>query len=232
MADDQALGSGAPGNGESGTPANDQKAGDSSGGNNGKETPKTVSWENHQRALGDLHKFKKQVEELGTKLGDLESQSLKEKQDYKGLYEQSEQKRKAAEEEAKKVKGWAVSTHRFSEIKSEAMKAGLLPSAMNDLELLPMENVEVEVTSSGRFIVNGAKDFVESVKGERPHWFQKPGAPNVNGGGGGAPPGGDGKELTPHDVYMAERNWKAGKITRKDYEDTFVKYRQQAAKKK
>lgn len=231
MAEDQTHTGGAQGAG-GGVSSNGQNAGNnSSGGTNdeNKGTPKTVSWENHQRALSDLHKFKKQVDDLGTKLGDMESQSLKEKQDFKSLYERETEKRKAAEEEVKKVKGWAVSTHRFAEIKSEAMKAGLLPNALSDLELIPQDNVEVEVTSTGRFLVNGAKDFVENIKKDRPHWFQNPKAPNVNSGGGGAAVPSGGSELSAHDVYQAERSWKAGKITRKQYEETHMRFRTQKA---
>ncbi len=209
---------------------NQNQGGDSSTGTTDKKDSKLVPWDSHKRALDDLNKEKAARRELEAKLGDFESKSLQEKNDFKGLYEREKAAREKAEAEAKSVKGWFTQTQRFNAVQTEALKAGLLPQAAKDLELLEMDGVEVEVTSTGRALVSGAKDFVERVKNDRPYWFQKPGAPNVNGGGGGTPPP-EGKELTPGDVYQAERNWKAGKITRTEYEQVNARYLAQVRKK-
>lgn len=234
MGDDPTLSGGAEG-GASGATPNDQKPGEPAGGTNKEKesNARTVSWDSHQRALSDLNKEKQARRDLEARIGDLESKSLQEKNDYKSLYEREKSKREAAESETTKVKNWAFTTQRFNEVKTEALKAGIIPSSVEDIEILLKDDseVKVEVTSSGRFIVEGAKEFVDKVKGERPHWFSKSGAPNVNGAGGGQPPPNP-KELTPHDVYVAERQWKAGKITRTDYEKVYRDYSAQSAAKK
>lgn len=190
---------------------------------NSSGNPKTVSWENHQRALNDLHKFKGQVQELQTKLGDLESDRLKEKNDYKSLYETEKAKREESDKKLKEFSGWAVQTQRFNAVKQEALASGLRKEALGDLELVDLDDVKVETTSTGRFVVEGAKDRVEKLKTERPHWFTVGPPPTVNSGGGGTPPPTGGK-LTANDVANAERDWKRGKITRQQYEETYKRY--------
>lgn len=237
MGDNDQSQSGSAGGREGSAGANDQtKPGDSQGGTKDNQngdggTPKTVSWETYVKTRDDMHKYKGTVRDLETRLGDLEAKGLEEKKDYQSLYEKEKEKRTAAEVERDKVKGWAISTHRFTEVRAEAEKAGIIPAALKDLERLAMDDVEVEVTSTGRFLVNGAKSFVETLKNESPHWFQSTKVPIINGGGGGAPPPGD-KVLNAHDVVEAERQWKRGKISRQDYENTHRAFVAQSAKKK
>lgn len=200
-------------------------AGDSTGtsvqNQSGGET-KTVSWENHQRALSDLHKFKSEAERLKTELGNQESERLKAANDYKGLYETEKAKREASDKKLADFTGWTIQTQRFNEVKLLAQAEGLKKEALSDLELIDMEDVKVETTSTGRFIVQGAKDRVEKLKTERPHWFQTAQPPTINGGGG-APPATGGK-VTVSDVVEAERNYKRGKISRKAYDEVYGKY--------
>lgn len=231
MNEDQSV-PGSAGGEESSATSDQQNSGDSTGTNEpNKETTKTVPWGSHKRALDDLNKEKAARRDLESKLGDLESKKLQESNDFKGLYEREKASREKAEAEAKNVKGWFTNTQRFNAVKTEALKAGILPSALKDVELLDMDGIEVEITSTGRAITSGEKDFVARVKEERPHWFTKPGAPNVNGGGGGTPPAGEGS-LSAADVYQAERNWKAGKITKAQYEDVDRRYRTQKTVRK
>jgi len=203
------------------------QGGDSSQSNQtqGNQNSKTVSWENHQRVLDDMHKFKKDLASANTKLGDMESERLKATNDYKSLFEAEQTKRAAAEKERDEISQWAVNTQRHTAVKAAAEKKGLRKEALPDLELLDMKSVKVEATSTGRFIVEGAEDFVNKTMTERPHWFGTVQPPIVNGGGntGGGAGGGTGK-LTPNDIVQAERDSKRGKITPEAYQKIHTEY--------
>lgn len=213
--------SGASGGSGGAAPTAGNSTGTSVQNQSGGET-KTVSWENHQRALSDLHKFKSEAERLKTELGNQESERLKAANDYKGLYETEKAKREASDKKLSDFTNWTIQTQRFNEVKVLAQAEGLKKEALSDLELIDMEDVKVETTSTGRFIVQGAKDRVEKLKTERPHWFQTAQPPTINGGGG-APPATGGK-VTVSDVVEAERNYKRGKISRKAYDEVYGKY--------
>lgn len=202
--------------------ADSNKPDDSSAKSADKSKAKVVPWDVYERSREDGTKAKNRIRELEAEVDAQKTRGLQEKEDFKGLYEREKQARTADKEELANWKKWTVKTQRFNAVQSEAVKAGLLPSAVNDLELLNLEDVQVEVTSGDRFIVTGADTFVEGLKQSKSHWFKEEKAPRVNGGGGGLPP--KSGKLTPHDVYQAERNWKAGKITREQYDETVVRY--------
>lgn len=225
MAEDPKNPAGGAGGGSAGgDPNTNPDSGKTSeNGSEGTPNPKTVSWDNHQRVLKDMHKEKEARKALEVRLGDLESKQLQEKEDFKGLFEKEKKTRIETEQKLDKWQKWTVQTQRFNSVKAEAEKAGILPSALKDLELVDMTEVQVEATSGDRFLVSGEGDFVARLKNDRPHWFKKAGAPNVNGGGGGAKPASD-KKLTTADVVEAERNMKKGKLSRKDYQETVDRY--------
>lgn len=207
-------------------------SGDSSqSSNNSNNQPRTVSWENHQRALDDMHKFKREAEEAKAKLGDQESERLKQANDFKALYEKEQKAHSETKTKLTETMNWTVNTQRFNAVKDAALATGLRKEALSDLELVDMSRVKVEATSSGRFFVEGAKEFVDGLKAERPHWFTVGNPPPVNSGGGGTPGAGaaggqpDGsKKLTVQDVVKAEADLKARRITRAQFEETYKRY--------
>lgn len=223
--EDTKSGSGAPGSNAGGAGAPPDSGNPPS---NQNSNPRTVSWEEHQRALADMHRFKRERADLETKLGDAESKTLREKEDFKGLYEREKVERERLAEENKKLTRFTVNTHRFNEVLREAKKEGLKNE--RDLELVDLEDVDVEATSSGRFLVKNASDKVQRLKSERPHWFGTTPAPTVNGGGGGSPsnanPGGE-KKLTANDVAEAGRKAKRGQISKDEYHRIYRAYAQQ-----
>ena len=220
MSDPQNPGSGAPGGTSGAGPSVDstqpQKTETTS--------PRTVSWENHQRALDDMHKFKQQVQQLEAKLGDMQSESLKEKNDYKSLYEQTSEKLKSTEQKLTQQSDWIVKTQQFNEVKAAAVAAGLRSEALEDLDLIDMSGVKVEATSTGRFLVSGAKERVESLKKEKPHWFTVDRPPTINAGGTGAGESQPGRRLTAVDVHQAERDWRTRKISEAQYRRIYKQY--------
>jgi hypothetical protein len=137
----------------------------------------------------DLMKYKnaakesqKRESELMAKLQAIEEQSLKEKEDYKGLFERVSAERdqfKQAVDERDQV---FLNDKKFQAIERECIKRGIRPEALDDLRHLDHSSVIVETTSEGRYNSLGHAEFAENLKKTRPYWFQTQGAPNVNTG--------------------------------------------------
>lgn len=211
----------------SGAPAGDEQSGDSVDSKTPVETKepekKLVPFDNHKRALDDLHKYKNNSKELEAKLNAIEEERLKEKQDYKALADRYKAESEAHGRKLREVNALIERSQKFQALERVAAEAGIRPEAIEDLELLPLDRLELETTSNGRFMVNGVKDYVEDLKQRKPHWFKKDKPPAVNSGGGGAKPTGDGK-LTARDVLDAEKKVRAGKMTKDQYHEVFRKY--------
>ena len=190
------------------------------------EVKRTVSWDDHQRAIKDMHKFKAANVDAEKRLAVVEEDRLKEKSDWKALAEREKTRADKLEVEKKSLSEVFTKTQKYSEIRKSAMEAGLRPEAMDDLDLIDVDGVQVEATSSGRFIVHGSKEFIEELKTKKPHWFKKGTVAEINSGGinGGLIKS---TKLGPLDVFDAEKKWKAGKISRQDYLGVFEKYRTQ-----
>jgi hypothetical protein len=123
------------------------------------------------RALADMHKYKAAARETTEKLKAIETNGLKEKEDWKKLAEIKEEEARVALEESNRLKTSFVNEKKFSAVKEAALKAGVISQAMSDLELLSLDDVQIETTSTGKLNVLGADDFVNRIKTLKPHWF-------------------------------------------------------------
>jgi len=185
-------------------------------------SPRMVSWENHQRVLDDMHKEKTRRKELETTLGDVESEKLRAKEDFKGLADKYKAEAEAAKGEYDKLNVAVIRQNKFQEVQKHALKDGLRSEAISDLELLDFKGVEVDVSARGHITVKGAKEFADSLKQSRPHWYKTDGPPIINGGGGGTPPG-DSK-VTENDIMKIDRDYAAGRISEQDRNAAYAKY--------
>lgn len=139
-----------------------------------------VSRKDHQRAIEDMHKFKKLALEKDEALKKLETAKLVEKEQYKDLWEKSEKEKADAIEESSKIKSAYFNGQKFSALKAECAKLGILDSAVSDLDMVDLSEIRTETTSTGRINVLNAKEIAEDIKRRRPHWFGNPGAGKVN----------------------------------------------------
>lgn len=134
---------------------------------------KTVSKDAYDKVMQDMHKYKKALREIEAGKKQAELQSLKEKQEWQKVAEIKEKEAMEAREQKEKLTKAVVTDKKMSAIREAAMKAGILDSALDDIELLNWNDVEVETTSSGRINVLGAEDGVKRLKTLKPHWFGK-----------------------------------------------------------
>ncbi len=81
-----------------------------------------------------------------------------------------------------------INSQRKAAVKEGCLKAGIIPEAMSDLDLLDMNAVQVELTDRGTVNVLNADAFVLNLVNTRKHWFKGSKRPNFNGGGGGNEP--------------------------------------------
>lgn len=192
-------GSGAPDDNSNPGGAQDQAGGASGDINDEGGKPKVVPRDEHERALNDMHKFKKswrdaqaKIDELSGQIEEIRNKDLENKEDYKGLWETERGKRQETETKYNSLRSNLELTQKHSSVQAELLKAGLQPGAeaLIDKDEEIMEMVQVEYTSQGRMIVNGADSAADLFKQKYPFAFGKDTGSNVNSGGGrgGKPP--------------------------------------------
>ena len=155
-----------------------------------------------------LTAVEQEKEDLKRQLEEMKTGELERSNNFKALYEQEKSKRELAEQTAKRTRDTYIKDLKMKSIREEALKSGSHESAVDDLELLDHSLVEIETTSTGRYSVLGAKEFVDSIKEKRPYWFQDKTPPNINSG---RPSG------IPKGEYSAEELLKLEKDNKPEY---------------
>lgn len=225
-------------NGGAGNPNQNPNPGGAGGGQDPND--KVIKPEAYQRALDDMHAQKRRAAELEVKLGELNNQltelkknDLKGKEDYKALWEASEQEKNALKAETTKLKSSIVLTEKFKAAQAALLQAGLKKEAMKILDRESFDEIVVEWTSEGRILTNGVETYVDKFKKEFPFAFQEVKPPTFNGGGGGSGAGGGTEEMTPAKVFALEQKMKSsGKPEdREAYQAALRQYHEQRKKK-
>ncbi len=222
---------------ESGATTPENTNGGANGGDHDKDKKKVIAPEDHERALSDLNKFKKErddakraADDFKARLEALEKTKAESAGDFKSLYEQQ----KAANEEMKTkyegLKSSMVLTQKHAAASSALAKAGLKPEFFQFLEKEEFTEMEVESTSQGRFLVHGSELLVDNWKKRFPSAFGSGTPPTFNGGGGGAGGAGEDGDLTPAKLFEIEQACKK-KGDMKPYDQAYEKYVQQKKKK-
>ena len=84
----------------------------------------------------------KKVTELGSSLEKLRVNTQKTQGEYKSLYEEAEKKIVLIEGERDKLKDSIFHTSRVSAVKDAAVKAGLRPAALSDIEAMDLDEIQ------------------------------------------------------------------------------------------
>jgi TolA-binding protein len=142
-----------------------------------------------KRLLKDVMKFKNRakeleqvVDDLKNKIESLQQNNLKEKEDYKALYEAEVTAHKETKRRADGLKQNITFSEKHRAVYPALKKAGLIDEAEKLISEAELDKLELEVTSSGRFNVIGIETFVESFKSEYPFAFKSGKTPNINSG--------------------------------------------------
>lgn len=190
------------------------------------QEPKLVPYEEMQRALSDLHKFKSETKKLQQELKQRQENELKSQQQWQTLAEQREKEVTDWRSKYEGAVSASVNEKKFNAVKDECAKLGLRAEAFSDLEMLDLNDLPVETTNTGKINVLHAKTFAERVKAMKPHWFGQPQV-NLNTKSPGVGP--ESGPITVKDVYEAEKAYrKSGKDEDlKKYQDMHFKLRKQ-----
>jgi hypothetical protein len=124
-----------------------------------------------ERALRDLHKFKRLAAERDEELKASKVNELKRQEKWEELAKQYEQEASTERERASKLESGIQYDRKYNAVKDLALASGLRKEALSDLELLEFDDIELELTSTGRVNVLNADRAVERLKQSRPHWF-------------------------------------------------------------
>jgi len=132
------------------------------------------------RYKNDLLKQKAANKELMDRLAALEKDkedtriaSMREKEQFKELAEEYKTKLEDAESRQSRLNDAIILDKKISAITQAALQMGIRKEALGDLDLLDLDTVEYETTSTGRVNVLDPKGFVEDLKVTKPHWFGK-----------------------------------------------------------
>lgn len=151
------------------------------------ESAESAESREERRAQHDFLRFKQEArklaeenEKLRNQLQSIEQQNLISQNRFKEAYEMEMRKREELEGQLTETKKTFWNGLKYQEIKSQALKAGIRPEAIDDLSLYDASEVEVETTSHGNANILGAREFIEKLKITRPYMFQDNRPPNVN----------------------------------------------------
>lgn len=151
-----------------------------------KDVKEVVPKSAYEEVMNDLHSYKSKYKELNDKLSSFEAEkenlkvkSLKDKEEWQKLAEVRERE---AEDLKKKLEATSKSTSNYfkrAEVRQQALKAGIKENAIDDIDLLSLDDVIVETTSTGKVNVLGADKFVDRLRATKPHWFTDKTDPKV-----------------------------------------------------
>lgn len=212
------------------TDPGDGKGGGTGGGDDKDKKPPsdTVSREEFNRVMQDLHKQKEKNRKYEQDRESEKTTRMKEQNQWKELAEAKERENDTLKTENKQIKDSFLNEKKFNEVKSKCAALGLRPEALSDLEMLDLEAVTVETTSTGKVNILGADKFAERLKAMKPHWFADPKAPKVNTDGTRVLDGST--TITARDLLNAEAEGKkTGNMGK--YHELHKKYQQQRSGK-
>lgn len=191
--------------------------GEANANNNANGTPPNDN-DAERRLLSDLMKHKTKsrtlegvVESLKQEIADMKKGNLKEKEDYKALYEAEVEAHKETKRRADGLKTNVSYSEKHRAAYPALKRAGLLDDAEKLISEAELDKLELEVTSSGRFNVIGIDTFVETFKNEYPFAFKTATTPTINSGANSTtlPPN---TKITPQMVIAAEGSKDYAKI--------------------
>lgn len=167
--------------------------------------PRVISEEDHEKALSDLHKFKKEAQDLKEKMRAEETRKLTETQQFKTLWENEQKASQDLKSNLDKTMSAFIDDKKSSALRDECVKLGLRAEAVADLDMVDLSGLKHETTSLGRVNIHGSKEAAERLKQLKPHWFGPGKGARVNTETPEVVPG---TTVTIKQVLEAQAKWK------------------------
>jgi hypothetical protein len=131
----------------------------------------TVDRKAFDSVKNDMHRYKDETARLKKELDDAKLAKLKDAQNWEEIAKLKEKEANENKAAFEGLKSSLVDSHRFAALEKEALKAGIHPQSLGDLQMLDFNELTIETTSTGKIIVNGADKAISALKLKRPHWF-------------------------------------------------------------
>lgn len=232
MLDDQ--GTGGSGSGDGGGSA-DGAGNSGSGSNTNDETVPLAKYQHMQSDLGKakdkLRSERERADAAEAKLREQEDQRLEDEGKHKERAEREKQRADSAEQKLTDAENRFKNSEKRRHLQPALKQAGLRDDAMNLLDHQDLSSIEVQVSETGQTTVQGLNEFVDQMKNSYAYAFQKPTADTINGSGGSSGGGGGSGEITAQKVFEAEKQWKAGKMTKDDFLKVYNQYHETQQKR-
>lgn len=160
-----------------------------------------------ERERAERQKAENKAKEHGDALEAARIEKEKQQQNWQKVAQDYEKKYTDVKAEKDGLSKAILVDRKMTAVREAAIKAGLLESALDDLDLVDFPQVTVETTSTGRTHVHGVDSAIQWLKTKKGHWFGGA-APNVNGNspGVGAPAG---NRVSEADIIAAENKARA-----------------------
>lgn len=186
-----------------------------------------VDYSTFRRMQQDMFKFKERSKELEDQMRKMKEADLEEKNEFKELWTKAKQRTEELEKEKESFTSWMKNDAKTREVKAELMRLGIFDNELKEISKWDLSDIPAQLTESGTVVVEGAKQWAESLKKTKPYLFKGATAPKVNPGGSGAPiKDKNDEELTA--AYVASLKKKNPKL----YKEKFAEYAKMLANKK
>jgi len=169
--------------------------------------PDVVARADHDRAIADMLKFKAEAATLKAEKEAAETTRMKASNQWKEIAEAKEKEAETLKADNKRMQDSYLGDKKFNAVQAKCLALGLRAEAASDLEMLDLDAVTIETTSTGKVNVLGVDKFAERLKTLKPHWFADPKQTKINSDGTRVIEGGNGL-LTPADLLAAEKEAK------------------------
>lgn len=139
-----------------------------------------VSYKEFKSLKDEMHKRKDEARKYADELKALKEKDMRDKEQWKEFGSTKEKEANEWKTKYEVLNSTLLNRAKLTAVQQEALKLGMVETALEDLELMDLKGVIVETTSTGKVNVIGARSEAERIKGIRPHWFSSKNTPNVN----------------------------------------------------
>jgi len=132
-----------------------------------------VSKDLYEKFKADAKAAQEALKATQDQLEEMKMAKLRESKNWQEIARIKEEEATQAKKEREDLKKAIINQQKSIALRAAANKAGINPLSLDDLDLLDFDEVQVETTSQGKILINGADAAIMRLKTLRPNWFLK-----------------------------------------------------------
>jgi hypothetical protein len=174
----------------------------------------------------ELQRERSAREAAEAKLQSQQEESLRKSKNWEELARLKSEEAETNRTKYEKLHGTIIQNEKLTRLKSECVRLGINPEALEDLDyMVDNLNISVEATSTGKILVHGAEAAAQLLKARKPFWFAvkpasvNPASPGVTISAGG--------KMTIETLKALENEFKKSPSpeNRQKYQDGVIRYK-------